>query len=339
MRPARPRARGEKRFMTSPLPTWASATTRSSTSRSWLFSALAIADSRHLRTSLAMRLRENCRSASAVTTALPRISAATRLSFCGLTRMLRATALASLSARLRSRFFLPMSVPRLRTSGARGGGSALGLAVGRMAIERAGRRELAELVADHLLRHQHRNVLLPIVDAERQPDELRQDGGAAAPDLDHLMAARRARGFRLLEQIAVNERALPNRTSHGAALLLLPRMAAGNDELGGRLVLAGLLALGREAPRRDRMATARGAACAAPMRVIDRVHRHAAIVRTPAEPAGAAGLADRDVHVVGVRHGADRGHAAPVHQALLGRVEAQDHVFLVAPDDLRVGPG
>src|SRR5262245_6572192 len=104
-----------------------------------------------------MRLRENCRSASAVTTALPRISAATRLSFCGLTRMLRATALASLSARLRSRFFLPMSVPRLRTSGARGGGSALGLAVGRMAIERAGRRELAELVADHLLRHQHRS--------------------------------------------------------------------------------------------------------------------------------------------------------------------------------------
>src|SRR5262249_30721099 len=143
-----------------------------------------------------MRLRENCRSASAVATALPRISAATRLSFCGLTRMLRATALASLSARLRSGFFLPMSVPRLRTSaGGGGGGGTLGLAVGRMAVERAGRRELAELVADHLLGHQHRNVLLPVVDAERQPDELRQDGGAAAPDPGHLQAGRHRPGL------------------------------------------------------------------------------------------------------------------------------------------------
>jgi hypothetical protein len=39
-------------------------------------------------------------------TFLPRISCATRLSFCGLTRSMRATALASLSARLRSRFGL-----------------------------------------------------------------------------------------------------------------------------------------------------------------------------------------------------------------------------------------
>src|SRR5258708_20254370 len=61
----RPRPRGVNRLITSALPTCASATTRSSTSRSWLFSALAIADSRHLRTSRAMRLRENSRSASA----------------------------------------------------------------------------------------------------------------------------------------------------------------------------------------------------------------------------------------------------------------------------------
>src|SRR5207253_2986346 len=60
--PIRPRPRGVKRFSTSALPTCASATTRSSTSRSWLFSALAMADSRHLRTSRAIRLRENSRS-------------------------------------------------------------------------------------------------------------------------------------------------------------------------------------------------------------------------------------------------------------------------------------
>src|SRR5258707_15735688 len=50
-RPERPRPRGAKRFITMPLPTWASETIRSSTSRSWLFSALAIADSRHFLTS------------------------------------------------------------------------------------------------------------------------------------------------------------------------------------------------------------------------------------------------------------------------------------------------
>src|SRR3954468_24006847 len=104
--PMRPRPRGEKRLSTMDLPTCASATTRSSMSSSWLFSAFAIADWRHLRTSLAIRLRENSRSASAAATFLPRIRPATRLSFCGLTRSIRATACASFSSRLRSCAFL-----------------------------------------------------------------------------------------------------------------------------------------------------------------------------------------------------------------------------------------
>ena len=46
-----------------------------------------------------------------------------------------------------------LSLRRLQQprSAARRRGRALGLAVGRMAVERAGRRELAELVADHFL--------------------------------------------------------------------------------------------------------------------------------------------------------------------------------------------
>src|SRR5215210_3845441 len=207
MRLARPRARGMKRFITNPLPTCACATTRSSTSRSWLFSALAIADSRHFFTSSAMRLRENCRSVSAVATFLPRISCATRLSFCGLTRILRATALASFSARLRSCAFLLIAADSLASR-------PLRLAVGRMTVERPRRRELAELVADHLLGHEHRDVLLSVMDAERQSDELRQDGRSPAPDLDDLVAARRTGRVRLLQQIAVDERTLPNRTRH-----------------------------------------------------------------------------------------------------------------------------
>src|ERR1700674_4612962 len=121
-------------------------------------------------------------------------------------------------------------------------------------------------------------------------------------------------------------------------LFLLPRVAAGNDELGGRLVTAGLLALGREPPRRDRMPAARGAALAAAMGMIDRVHGDAAVVRPPAEPARPPRLADADGHVVGVGDRTDAGHAAAVHQPLLAGIEPQDHVILVATDDLRIGP-
>src|SRR5260370_27123467 len=205
-----------------------------------------------------------------------------------------------------------------------------------MAVERARRSEFAELEADHLFRHHHRNVLLPVVDTEGQPDELRQYRRAPAPYPDHFMAARRTGLLRLLEQIAVDEWALPNRSRHDALLLFLPRVAARNDEFGGGLVLAGLLSLGRKAPRRHRMAATRGAAFAAAMGMVDRIHRNAAVVRHAAHPALATGLSDPAVHVVLIRDGADRGHAAAVHQALLGRVQSHDDVVLVTPDDLGV---
>src|SRR5215475_874108 len=108
--------------------------------------------------------------------------------------------------------------------------------------------------------------------------------------------------------------------------LLFPRVAARQNELGGGLVLAGLLALGGEAPRRDWMPATGSATFAAAVRMVDRIHRHTAIVRPPAQPACTAGLADRDVHVVGIRHRPDRRHAAAVNQALLGRVEPHDDV-------------
>src|SRR5215475_757062 len=200
IRPERPRPRGAKRFITMPLPTCASETTSSSTSRSWLFSAFAIADSRHFLTSTAIRLRENCRSASAAEAFRPRISCATRLSFCGLTRSIRATALASLSARLRSRFGLLIAYSS----------SLLGFLVARVAMEGTGRRELAELVSHHFLVDRHRHVLLSVVDAERETHELRQDGRAAAPDLDHVVTAGRARRICLLQQRGFDERAFPD---------------------------------------------------------------------------------------------------------------------------------
>src|SRR5689334_25363702 len=83
-----------------------------------------------------------------------------------------------------------------------------------MSVEHPGRRELAELVADHFFVHHDRNVLLTVVDAEIQPDELRQDRRTPTPDPDHFVTARSARGFRLAQQKTVDKRTLPNRTCH-----------------------------------------------------------------------------------------------------------------------------
>src|SRR5262245_9204772 len=80
--------------------------------------------------------------------------------------------------------------------------------------------------------------------------------------------------------------------------LLLPRVAARDDELGRRLVPAGLFALGREAPRGDRMPTARRAALAAAVRVIDRVHGDAAIVRPPTIAARRPRPARRELQLI-----------------------------------------
>src|SRR5262245_34488901 len=206
-----------------------------------------------------MRLRENSRSASAVSTFLPRISCASRL---------RATAFASLSESTRSRFALPI-VFRLRLtlpSGRRFGPN--GLLVAAVTVEGTRRRKLTELVPDHVLRHADGNVLLSIVDAEGQADELRQDRRAPAPDANDLVAARCAYGLRLLQEIAVDKRTFPDRACH-VACSLLARMARPNDESVRRLVLARLGALGALPPRGRPVLTTLGAPAVG---MVDRVH-------------------------------------------------------------------
>src|SRR5450432_3198150 len=116
-------------------------------------------------------------------------------------------------------------------------------------------------------------------------------------------------------------------------------MTRPDNELVGRLVRTSAGALGRLAPRRDRVTAAGGLAFAAAMRVVDRVHGDAADVRAAALVAVAAGLAHDLVHVVGVRDRAHGGHAAVRHHAQLARVEADLGVAGVAADQLGVGPG
>src|SRR5688500_12945337 len=90
-------------------------------------------------------------------------------------------------------------------------------------------------------------------------------------------------------------------------LLEPPGLAPPDDRGVARLALvARLAALGQHAGRAARVPAAGGAALTAAHRVIDRVHRRAAVVRLAAHVPLAAGLAQRDVHVFGVADRADR---------------------------------
>src|SRR5580658_1645094 len=81
---------------------------------------------------------------------------------------------------------------------------------------------------------------------------------------------------------------LSNRPGRGpdslpkASLLAAPI----HDECVGTLVVAGLVAPRGLTPGRHRMPPARSLALAAAVRMVDRVHRNAAVVGTLSEPAG-----------------------------------------------------
>src|SRR5579875_2360535 len=88
----------------------------------------------------------------------------------------------------------------------------------------------------------------------------------------------------------------------------LSAMATAQDQAVRRLVVPGLLALGRLSPGRHRVATARGAPFAAAMGMVDRVHRDPAKRPPAAEAAGWAGFADYQFPMNRVR---DRGGRGP----------------------------
>src|SRR6266446_10524321 len=75
-----------------------------------------------------------------------------------------------------------------------------------------------------------------------------------------------------------------------------------HNKLVGALVIARLVSPRRLAPRRYRMPSAGRLALTATMRMVNRVHRNAAVVRLLAQPARASRLADGDVLVIDVSH-------------------------------------
>src|SRR5690606_18257063 len=112
----------------------------SSTSAPWLFSALAMADSTTLRIRWAAFLSENLRRLTARSADKPRTWSATRRAFCGEMRAVRRMAFASMVVSLPS-----------------------GLLVAPVTLEGPGDGEFAQLVTDHVLVDQDRNVVLAVV--------------------------------------------------------------------------------------------------------------------------------------------------------------------------------
>src|SRR5215468_3142003 len=108
-----------------------------------------------------------------------------------------------------------------------------------------------------------------------------------------------------------------------------------NDELIRAFVVARFVAARRLSPGRNGVASARSLAFTASMRMIHRVHRHAAHRRALAQPPRATGLADRNVLVLDVAHLSDGGHAVDRDDANLARWQPELRLNAVFGDQLR----
>src|SRR5919199_5710029 len=176
--------------------------------------------------------------------------------------------------------------------------------------ERAGRGELAELVPDHRLGHEDRDVLAAVVHRDGVPEHGGDDHRAARPGADDLLGVGLVLRRHLAQQVVVDEGALLETPWH-VWLLLLALLADGpaaDDELVALLVRVPRATL-RLTPRAHRVAATAGLALTTTVRVVDRVHRDAADGRPDTLPALAAGLAPADVRLLGVADLADGGAA------------------------------
>src|SRR6202022_419545 len=89
------------------------------------------------------------------------------------------------------------------------------------------------------------------------------------------------------------------------------------------LIVTRLVPTRRLSPRRYRMASTGGLPLAAAMGMVHRIHRYAAVHRTPSQPARASSFSDGHVFVVDVAHLPDRRHA--ILRAFAGLTGRQLH--------------
>src|SRR5262249_61098789 len=121
-----------------------------------------------------------------------------------------------------------------------------------MAAERPGGRELTELVADHRLGDENRDVLAAVVNRDGVAEHRRHDHGAACARLDDVPGALVVLRVHLFDQVVVDKRAFLKTTRHREVLLPLLLATPADDHPVARLVsLAG--APFRLPPRADRV--------------------------------------------------------------------------------------
>src|SRR5205823_8581754 len=92
----------------------------------------------------------------------------------------------------------------------------LALSIARMSVERARRRELAELVPDRVLGDDHGYEFPSVLHGEGEAQHVRRDCRTARPRLHHPLLARLEHLAHLLHEVCVDERALLDRPCHAS---------------------------------------------------------------------------------------------------------------------------
>src|SRR6185369_7777633 len=111
------------------------------------------------------------------------------------------------------------------------------------------------------------------------------------------------------------------------------------DHLLRALVAARLVTTRRLAPGRHRITSTGSLAFTAPVRVVNRVHRHATNLRTQTHPARTASLAERNVFMLDVADLAHRRSANERYTSHFTRRHTQLCVTAFLRHELREGSG
>src|SRR5690606_20250506 len=158
---------------------------------------------------------------------------------------------------------------------------------------------------------------------------------AAAPGLDDAPVARGVGCVDLLEEVAVDERTFLQATRHGS----LPFPTPHDEATRYFALVARLETLGLLSPWADGRTSARAAAFAAAVRVVDRVHGATALVRLAPHPPTATSLTQNYVLVLGVADATDCSVTLTVQLPQFARRHAHGDVKSVPALDLETGTG
>src|SRR5690349_11034905 len=190
----------------------------------------------------------------------------------------------------------------------------LGFGLRRMStvfLECAGQRKFTQTMAHHVFRNEHRVEDLAVMNVERQPDKIRRDHRTARPGFDRSLRLGVLSLLNLGQQMVGDKRTFFNGASH-ISLALLHRAAVPADDdksVGALLLVASLVALGKETPRRGQLLPATTGfrfAGAATIRVVDRISGNTTVNRANAPMTRTPRLAQDDVLVLDVAHLANR---------------------------------